>query len=58
MTTWKNILIDVLKLTDEVKRLNASSEKLSDRTMEIDRRVVRLETFVEIGQRKLPDDNR
>lgn len=49
MTGWKDILLDVLKLTDEVKRLNEQSEKLADRTIEIDKRVVRLETALELG---------
>ena len=49
MAGWKDILIDLLKLTDEVKRLNELTGKLSDRTLEIDRRVVRLETMVEVA---------
>ena len=39
MAGWKDILIDVLKLTDEVKRLNQKSELLSERTIAIDKRV-------------------
>lgn len=56
MASWKDILLDVLKLTDEVRRLNSKTEKLSERTIEIDKRVVRLETLVEIAQsqRSLP----
>jgi len=57
MAGWKDILMDVIKLTDEVKRLNVTTEKLSDRTLEIDKRLVRLETMVEISQqRRLPGD--
>ncbi len=52
MADWKDILIDVLKLTDEVKRLNGQTEKLSDRTIEIDKRLVRLETMVELAQKQ------
>lgn len=55
MASWKEILLDVLKLTDEVKRLNDQTEKLSDRTLGIDKRVVRLETMVEIAQKQLPN---
>jgi len=55
MAGWKEILLDVLKLTDEVKRLNSTTEKLSERTIDIDKRLVRLETMVEVGQqRRLP----
>ncbi len=54
MADWKDILIDVLKLTDEVKRLNGQTEKLSDRTIEIDKRLVRLETMVELAQKQAP----
>ncbi len=53
MAGWKDILLDVIKLTDEVKRLNVQTEKLSDRTVEIDKRVVRLETMFEIAQKQI-----
>lgn len=57
MAGWKDLLLDVLKLTDEVKRLNGATEKLSERTIDIDKRLVRLETMVEIGrQRRLPNE--
>ena len=52
MAGWKDILFDVLKLTDEVKRLNQKTELLSDRTIAIDKRVVRLETIVEIAEKQ------
>jgi hypothetical protein len=57
MAGWKELLLDVLKLTDEVKRLNRATDLLSERTIDIDKRLVRLETVVEIGgqgQKKLP----
>ncbi|MDH3712917.1 MAG: hypothetical protein OET44_03605 [Gammaproteobacteria bacterium] len=57
MAGWKELLVDVLKLTDEVKRLNRATDLLSERTIDIDKRLVRLETVVEIGargQKKLP----
>jgi hypothetical protein len=58
MAGWKDILLDVLKLTDEVKRLNATIEKLSERTIDMDKRLVRLETMVEVAQRnRLPGDS-
>ena len=54
MAGWKDILLDTLKLADEVKRLNKQTEKLSDRTVDIDKRLVRLETMVEIAQKQFP----
>lgn len=48
MASWKDLLIDVLKLTDEVKRLNRATDMLSERTIDIDKRLVRLETLVEL----------
>lgn len=58
MASWKQILLDTLSLTDEVKRLNNLTEKLSERTLDIDKRLVRLETMVEISeqQRKISRD--
>lgn len=50
MGGWKDILLDTLQLTEEVKRLNERTEKLADVTLDIDKRVVRLETMVEIAQ--------
>ena len=51
MAGWKEILVDVIKLTDEVKRLNQKTALLSERTISIDKRVVRLETIVEIAKK-------
>jgi hypothetical protein len=52
MAGWKDILIDVIKLTDEVKSLNQKTELLSERTISIDKRVVRLETIIEIAEKQ------
>lgn len=56
-----NILKDTVKLTDSVERLNNASSKLQDQVRDIDKRVVRLETVVEIakfqGQKQLPNDS-
>ncbi len=54
MASWKDILLDTLKLTDEVKQLNNQVEKLSDKSIDIDKRVVRLETLVEVAQKQFP----
>jgi len=50
MGGWKNLLIDMLKLTDEVKRLNKNIERLESHTIDMDKRIVRLETIVEMAQ--------
>jgi hypothetical protein len=49
MAGWKDMLIDILKLTDEVKRLNQNIERLQNHVIDIDKRVVRLETLVEFS---------
>ncbi len=51
MAGWKELSLDTLKLTEEVKRLNRDLEKLGDHIVAIDKRVVRLETMVEMSQR-------
>lgn len=50
MGTWKDLLVDMLKLTDEVKRLNKSVERLDLYSVGMDKRIVRLETIVEIAK--------
>ena len=50
--SWKDLLLDIIKLTDSVKTLDTKTEKLSERTIEIDKRVVRLETLVEVANTK------
>jgi hypothetical protein len=61
MSGFKDMLLDVLKLTDEVKRLNKDLERVESIMLDVDKRVVRLETIVEIaksqgGQPQLPKD--
>ena len=53
-----SILKDSIKLTDSVERLNNAVEDLKDDVHSIDKRLVRLETMVEIAQkpRKLDKD--
>ena len=50
MAGWKELLIDVLKLTDETKRLNKDIDRLQSHIIDIDKRVVRLETLVEVAK--------
>lgn len=59
MAAIKDMLLDVLRLTDEVKRMNRDIERVDNTLNDVDKRVVRLETIVEIakaqgtGQNKL-----
>jgi hypothetical protein len=50
MAEWKDLLIDVLKLVDETKRLNKDIDTLQSHVSDVDKRVVRLETLVEVAQ--------
>jgi len=50
VATWKDILIDVLKLTDEVRRLDSTTTQLAQHTLDLDKRLVRLETMAELSQ--------
>ncbi|MBV1916417.1 MAG: hypothetical protein KUG72_13595 [Pseudomonadales bacterium] len=50
MAKLTDILLDTLKLTDEVKKLNKLTEKLAERTIDMDKRLVRIETMIEIAQ--------
>lgn len=54
-SSWKDLIIGTVKLTDEVKRLNTDVVKLEDKLIDVDKRVVRLETMVEMATiQKLP----
>ena len=50
MANWTDILLNTLKLTDEVQKLNGPTEKLSDKTIDLDNRLVRLKTLVEVAK--------
>ena len=56
MANWKELVLDIIKLTDTVQRLNNMTEKLADQTNDIDKRVVRLETLVEVAKLKQISD--
>lgn len=60
MAGWKELLIDVLKLTDETKRLNSDIDRLQSHVIDVDKRVVRLETLVEVAkyQTRLTDESK
>lgn len=60
MPGWKDLLLDTLKLTDEVKRMNRDIERMENHLLNVDKRLVRLETMVEIADRQqkhLPDNS-
>jgi hypothetical protein len=52
MSGWKDLLLDTLKLTDEVKRLNKDIERLEIHILSVDKRLIRLETMVEIAEKQ------
>lgn len=49
MAGLKEMLLDVLRLTDEVKRMNRDIERVEASLIDVDKRVVRLETVIEIA---------
>jgi hypothetical protein len=51
---FKELFIDVLKLTDEVKRINNTVDQLQAIVNDVDKRVVRLETIVEMAKYHSP----
>jgi len=51
MAGWREMLMDVIKLTDKVSSLNRDVEKLDNILREVDKRVVRLETALEFSAR-------
>ncbi|MDJ0803853.1 MAG: hypothetical protein QNI97_13345 [Desulfobacterales bacterium] len=54
MVGFKELFIDVLKLTDEVKRINKTVDQLQATVNVVDKRVVRLETIVEMATYHVP----
>jgi 3D (Asp-Asp-Asp) domain-containing protein len=60
MAGWKELLLDVLKLTDETKRLNSDIDRLQSHVIDVDKRVVRLETLVEVAkyQTRIVDESK
>ncbi len=53
---------EILLATENIKRLDEKVQRLADDVSGIDRRLIRIETFVEIGQRPsrrrtLPEQN-
>lgn len=51
----QELMLDTLKPMDEVKRRNRDIERLDQHVVDVDKRIVRLETMMELAQRqKLP----
>ena len=51
MSGFKDLLIDLIKLTDEVQKINQIQDRMQAAITDVDKRVVRLETMVEIASR-------
>lgn len=49
MASWKDILVDVLTLTDETKKLNRDIERVESLLTNVDKRLIRIETIVDIA---------
>ena len=49
MSGLKQLLIDLIKLTDEVQKINQVQDRMQAVLTDVDKRVVRLETIVEIA---------
>ena len=51
MSGFKDLFIDLIKLTDEVQKINQIQDRMQAAITDVDKRVVRLETMVEIASR-------
>jgi t-SNARE complex subunit (syntaxin) len=49
-----SVLKDVLRMRDDLDRLSKNVDKLGDVANDIDKRLVRIETMVEIASRRNP----
>jgi hypothetical protein len=54
MASWTDMLMNILKLTDEVKRMNRDIERVETTITNINERVIRVETrldtYVEVAK--------
>jgi t-SNARE complex subunit (syntaxin) len=48
----RNVLIDVLRMRDDLDRLSKNVDKLADVANDLDRRMIRIETMVEIASKR------
>ncbi len=51
-----SVLKDVLRMRDDLDRLAKNVDKLADLANDMDKRLVRIETMVEIASRRNPAD--
>lgn len=49
-----SVLKDVLRMRDDLDRLSKNVDKLADVANDLDKRLVRIETMVEIASRRAP----
>lgn len=49
MASWKEVLIDVLTLSDETKKLNRDIGRVESLLTDVDKRLIRIETIVDIA---------
>jgi hypothetical protein len=49
MASWIEFVLDIIRLTGTVQRLDDRTQK-TDQTNDIDKRMVRLETLVEVAK--------
>ena len=49
-----SVLKDVLRMRDDLDRLSKNVDKLADVANDLDKRLVRIETMVEIASRRSP----
>ena len=49
-----SVLKDVLRMRDDLDRLSKNVDKLADVANDLDKRMIRIETMVEIASRRTP----
>lgn len=50
MSIWPDLFLKTLTLTQDVKRLDTVTENLATKVNDMDKRLVRLETLVEVAK--------
>jgi hypothetical protein len=47
MSSWKDLIVNTIKLSEDVKRLNEETKKIDSDLNGVDKRLVRIEALVE-----------